>query len=174
MLRLPTLSRRGAMHMPRACNDSETGTASAERRPTPWYVLTRVTKTTPSSSRASSSSLIESIHTALRPHILVAPLFLLCLLCVVLPALAVLLRFLRHRRRCPKSIYPSSAAAAAAAATVVVASSDAGAAARTRAVEDVRRRLSGRQGLLSMLWNESVRVVWDIEACHVEIPRLLA
>ena len=98
----------------------------------------------------------------LRPYIRFAPLFLLCL---VLPALAVLLRFLR-RRRWPKSISPSSAAAAAAAATMVVASSGSDAATR-RAVEDVRRRLSGvqgRQGLLSKLWNESVRAVWDTVA----------
>ena len=95
MLHLLTLSCRGAMHMPRPCNDSETGTASAKCRPTSWYVLTRATTTTPSSSRASLSSLTESRHTALRPYICFAPLFLLC---IVLPALAVLLRFLHHRK----------------------------------------------------------------------------
>ena len=55
--------------------------------------------------------------------------------------------------------------AAAAAATAV--GSGSSAAARTRAVEDVRRRLSavqGRQGLVSTLWNEAVRAVWDTVA----------
>ena len=67
--------------------------------------------------------------------------------------------------------------AAVADATVVVAGSNASAAAWTRAVEDVWRRLSGVQGwqgLLSVLWNESVRVVWEIEAHHVEVPRWMA
>jgi hypothetical protein len=134
-------------------------------RPTSWYVLTRATVTTPGGGRASSSSLIESIHTALRPYIRYAPLFLLC---VVLPALAVFLRFLRQRRRWPKSISASSSAAAVAAAAAATAvGSGSGAAARTRAVEDVRRRLSGvqgRQGLFSTLWNEAVRAVWDTVA----------
>jgi hypothetical protein len=90
-----------------------------------------------------------------------APLFVLC---VILPALAILLRFLRHRRRWPKSISP-----AAAGATSVVAGvgSGVGAAARTRAVEDVRRRLSGVQGhrgLLGTLWDEAVRAVRDTVA----------
>jgi hypothetical protein len=78
----------------------------------------------------------------------------------------MLLRFLRHRRRWPKSI-SSAAAAAAATAVVAGAGSGAGAAARTRAVEDVRRRLSGvqgRRGLFSTLWNEAVRAVWDTVA----------
>jgi hypothetical protein len=148
-------------------SDGETQSSTAERRPTSWYVLTRVTTTMPGSSRASSSStsLIQSIHTALRPYIRYAPLFLLC---VVLPALAVLLRFLRHRRRWPKSMSPSSSAAVVAAAAAATAmGSGSGAAARKRAVDDVRRRLSsvqGRQGLLSTLWNEAVRAVWDTVA----------
>ena len=35
---------------------------------------------------------------------------------------------------------------------------------RNKAVEDVRRRLSGvqgRRGLLSAVWDETVRAVWD-------------
>lgn len=42
--------------------------------------------------------------------------------------------------------------------------SESGAAARTRAVEDVRRRLSGvqaRRGFLGTLWDEAVRAVSD-------------
>jgi len=116
-------------------------------------------------SSSGRSSLIESIQTALRPYIRYAPLFLLC---VILPALAMLLRFLRNRRRWPKSISPSSSAAAVAATTIVAAvGSESGAAARTRAVEDVRRRLSsvqGRRGLLGTLWDEAVRAVWDTMA----------
>ena len=78
----------------------------------------------------------------------------------------MLLRFLRNRRRWPKSISPSSSAAAVAAASVVagVGSELGTAAARTRAVEDVRRRLSsvqGRRGLLGTLWDEAMRAVLD-------------
>ena len=106
--------------------------------------------------------MIESLQTALRPYIRFAPLFLLC---IILPALAMLLRFLRNRRRWPKSI-PSSTSAAAMIATSVAAGvgSESGAAARTKAVEDVRRRLSGvqgRRGLVGTLWDEAVRAVWD-------------
>ncbi len=54
-------------------------------------------------------------------------------------------------------------------ATAAVAAARAGAevgvsAARAKAVEDVRRRLSGVQGgrgLLSAVWDEAVRAVWD-------------
>ena len=149
--------RRGA-HSPAGRNDGETRSPSTERRPTSWYVLTRTATTIPGSGR---SSLIESIQTALRPYIRFAPLFLLC---VILPALAMLLRFLRNRRW-PKSISPSSSAAAVAATAVVAgAGSESGAAARTRAVEEVRRRLSGvhgRRGLLGALWDEAVRAVSD-------------
>ena len=91
-----------------------------------------------------------------------APLFVLC---VILPALAILLRFLRHRRRWPKSI--SLAAAAGATSVVAGVGSGSGAEARTRAVEDVRRRLSGVQGrrdLLDTLWDEAVRAVRDTVA----------
>jgi len=76
----------------------------------------------------------------------------------------MLLRFLRNRRRWPKSISPSSAAAVAATSAIAGVGSESGAAARTRAVEDVRRRLSGvqgRRGLLGTLWDEAVRAVWD-------------
>jgi hypothetical protein len=104
---------------------------------------------------------MESMQIALRPYIRFAPLFLLC---VILPALAMLLRFLRNRRRWSKSISPSSVAAVAATSVVAGAGSELGATARTRAVEDVRKRLSGvqgRRGLLGMLWDEAVRAVWD-------------
>lgn len=77
----------------------------------------------------------------------------------------MLLRFLRNRRRWPKSISASSAAAAVAATSIVAGvGSESGAAARTRAVEDVRRRLSGvqgRRGLLGTLWDEAVRAISD-------------
>ena len=77
----------------------------------------------------------------------------------------MLLRFLRNRRRWPKSISASSSAAAVAATSLVAAvGSESGAAARTRVVEDVRRRLSsvqGRRGLLGTLWDEAVRAVLD-------------
>jgi hypothetical protein len=77
----------------------------------------------------------------------------------------VLLRFLRNRRRWPQLISPSSSAAAVAAASVVAGvGSELGTAARTRAVEDVRRRLSsvqGRRGMLGTLWDEAVRAVLD-------------
>jgi len=104
--------------------------------------------------------------TSLRPYIRYAPLFLLC---VVLPALAMLLRSLRRRS---KAISGSSAMATAAAAALVAgagagAGSSGGAAARTRVVEDVRRRLSGvqgRRGLLGALWDETVRAIWDTVA----------
>lgn len=112
-----------------------------------------------------SSSLIESLQNALRPYIRFAPLFLLC---VILPALAMLLRFLRNRRRWPKTISPSSTAAAVAATSVVARiGSESGAASRTKAVNDVRRRLSGvqgRRGLISTLWDEAVRAVRDTVA----------
>lgn len=150
--------RRGA-HSPARRDDSETRSPSTERRPTSWYVLTRATTTIPDSGR---SSLIESIQATLRPYIRFAPLFLLC---VILPALAMLLRFLRNRRRWPKSISPSSSAAAVAAASVVAGvGSELGTAARTRAVEDVRRRLGsvqGRRGMFSTLWDEAVKAVLD-------------
>ena len=148
---------RGA-HSPTRRNDGETRSPSAERRPTSWYELTRTATTIPGSGR----SLIESIQTALRPYMRFAPLFLLC---VVLPALAMLLRFLRNRRRWPKLISPSSSVAAVAATSIVAGlGSESGSAARTRAVEDVRRRLSsvqGRRGLLGSLWDEAVRAFWD-------------
>jgi hypothetical protein len=150
--------RRGA-RSPARRNDGETRSPSMERRPTSWYVLTRTSTTIPGSGR---SSLVVSIQTALRPYIRFAPLFLLC---VILPALAMLLRFLRNRRRWPKLISPSSSAVAAAATSIVAGvGSESGAAARTRAVEDVRRRLSGvqgRRGLLGTLWDEAVRAVSD-------------
>lgn len=77
----------------------------------------------------------------------------------------MLLRFLRNRRRWPKLISPSSSVAAVAATSIVAGlGSESGSAARTRAVEDVRRRLSsvqGRRGLLGTLWDEAVRAVWD-------------
>ncbi len=82
----------------------------------------------------------------------------------------MLLRFLRHRRRWPKLISSSAAATAAVGATSVVAAAGAGSgsstAARTKAVEDVRRRLSGVQGrgLLGTLWDEAVRAVRDTVA----------
>jgi uncharacterized SAM-binding protein YcdF (DUF218 family) len=106
------------------------------------------------------------MHAALRPYIRYAPLFLLC---VVLPALAMLLRSLRRRS---KAISSSSAAAAAAAAAVVAGAgvrSGAGmdAAARTKVVEEVRKRLSGvqaRRGLLGTVWDETVRAIWDTVA----------
>lgn len=105
------------------------------------------------------------MHAALRPYIRYAPLFLLC---VVLPALAMLLRSLRRRS---KAISNSSAAAAAAAAVVAGAGARSGvgmdAAARTKVVEDVRKRLSGvqgRRGLLGTVWDETVRAVWDTVA----------
>lgn len=153
--------QRGA-HSPARRNDDETRSPSTERRPTSWYVLTRAATTIPSSGR---SSLIESIQTALRPYIRYAPLFLIC---VILPALAMLLRFLRNRRRWPMSISPSSSAAAVAATSIVAGVGfESSAAARTRAMEDVRRRLGGvqgRRGLLGTLWDEAVRAVRDTVA----------
>jgi di/tricarboxylate transporter len=103
--------------------------------------------------------LIDSLRSTLGPYARHAPLFLLF---VVLPALAMLLRFWRRR---PKSIaLPSSSATAAAAAATIVGAGGAMATTRTRAVEDVRRRLSGvqaRRGLLSVVWDETVRAIWD-------------
>lgn len=148
--------RRGA-HSP-ARHNNETRLPSTERRQTSWYVLTRI----PGEGR---SSLVESLQNALRPYIRFAPLFLLC---VILPALAILVRFIRNRRRWPKTISTSSSAAAVAATSVVTRiGSESGAAARTKVVDDVRRRLSGvqgRRGLLSTLWDEAVRAVWDTVA----------
>ncbi len=72
----------------------------------------------------------------------------------MLPALAVFVRFFRRRHK-------ATAAVAAAGAGAEVGAS---AAARAKAVEDVRRRLSGVQGgrgLLSAVWDEAVRAVWD-------------
>ena len=83
---------------------------------------------------------------AFRPYIRLTPLFMLC---VVLPALAVLVRFFRRRHK-------ATAAAIAVGADV--------SAVKSKAVEDVRRRLSGVQGgrgLLSAVWDETVRAVWD-------------
>jgi hypothetical protein len=72
----------------------------------------------------------------------------------------MLLHFLRNRRRWPNSNSSSSSAAAVAATSIIAAvGSELGAAARMRAVEDVRRRLSGvqgRRGLLGTLWDEAV------------------
>lgn len=80
----------------------------------------------------------------------------------------MLLRFLRNRRRWPKTISPSSTAAAVAATSVVARiGSESGAVSRTKAVNDVRRRLSGvqgRRGLISTLWDEAVRAVRDTVA----------
>ncbi|KAF8269900.1 hypothetical protein EI94DRAFT_1659481 [Lactarius quietus] len=100
----------------------------------------------------SGAGALSSWFDALRPYIRLAPLFMLC---VVLPALAVLVRFFRRRHK--------------ATATVVAAAASAGAevgagAVRNKAVEDVRRRLSGVQGgrgLLSAVWDETVRALWD-------------
>jgi len=72
------------------------------------------------------------------------------MLCVVLPALAVLVRFFRRRH---KAVAAASAGAEVGASAV-----------RNKAVEDVRRRLSGvqgRRGLLSAVWDETMRAVWD-------------
>jgi hypothetical protein len=111
--------------------------------------------------------LIDSVRSTLGPYTRHAPLFLVF---VVLPALAMLLRFLRRR---PKSIAPPSSSAttaAASAATVAAAIVGAGGAmatTRNQAVEDVRRRLSGvqaRRGLLSVVWDEAVRAIWDTVA----------
>jgi di/tricarboxylate transporter len=102
--------------------------------------------------------LIDSLRSTLGPYARHAPLFLLF---VVLPALAMLLRFWRRR---PKSIAPPSSATAAAAAATIVGAGGAMATTRTRAVEDVRRRLSGvqaRRGLLSVVRDEAVRAIWD-------------
>jgi hypothetical protein len=111
--------------------------------------------------------MIESVHAALRPYLRHTPLFLLF---VVLPALAIFMRFLRRR---PKSIAaPSPAVVGAAMAAGVGAggagsSAGAGAATTRRAVEDVRRRLSGvqaRRGLLGVVWDEAMRAIWDTVA----------
>ncbi|KAH9995645.1 hypothetical protein BJV74DRAFT_883850 [Russula compacta] len=154
--------RRGAHTSPARKN--ETTSISAELPAPSWHLLTRATAapTTAMPRSNRTSSLIELVHAALRPYIRYAPLFLLC---VVLPALAVFLRFLRRHR--PKSILSLSAAAA-----VVAGGSAAGAGTdvarmRTRAVEDVRRRLSGVQGsrgLLGAVWDEAVRAIWDTVA----------
>ena len=101
------------------------------------------------------------MHAALRPYVRYAPLFVLC---IVLPAIAMLLRSLRRRS---KVVSGSSAVAAAASVASVVAGAGAGVndAARTRAVEEVRRRLSGaRRGMLGTLWDETVRAIWDTVA----------
>jgi hypothetical protein len=76
---------------------------------------------------------------------------------------------LRSLRRRSKAISGSSAAAAAAAASVASVVAGAGSvdvvAARNRALQDVRRRLSGtRRGMLGTLWDETVRAVWDTVA----------
>jgi hypothetical protein len=67
----------------------------------------------------------------------------------VLPSLAVLVRFFRRRHK----------ATTAAVAAVAVAGAGAEVGVRNKAVEDVRRRL--RRGLLSAVWDETVRAVWD-------------
>lgn len=111
---------------------SRTPPAAAERHAgsSSWHaLLTR-------RGAASASSRLE----ALRPYLRHAPIFIIC---VVLPALAVLVRFFRRRHK---------------------ATAGAEVGARTKAVEDVRRRLSGVQGgrgLLSAVWDEAVRAVWD-------------
>ena len=92
-------------------------------------------------TRSGASSWLE----VFRPYLRLAPLFILC---VVLPSLAVLLRFFRRRH---KATTAAVAAAAASAGTEV--------GVRNKAVEDVRRRL--RRGLLSTVWDETVRAVWD-------------
>lgn len=75
------------------------------------------------------------------------------MLCVVLPALAVLVRFFRRRHKAALAVAGASVAAGAEAVKN-----------KNKAVEDVRRRLSGvqgRRGLLSAVWDETVRAVWD-------------
>lgn len=75
------------------------------------------------------------------------------MLCVVLPALAVLVRFFRRRHKATAAVAVASAGAEVGAGAV-----------RNKAVEDVRRRLNGVQGgrgLLSAVWDETVRAVWD-------------
>ena len=63
------------------------------------------------------------------------------------------------------------AAAAATAAVVASAGARSGAGmnatARTKVVEEVRKRLSGvqaRRGLLGTVWDETVRAIWDTVA----------
>ena len=108
-------------------------------------------RTTPATAaeRYAGHALTKSASSwlgAVRPYLRLAPLFLLC---VVLPSLAVLVRFFRRRHKA--SIAGAELGAG-------------GAAARKKAVEDVRRRLSGVQGgrgLLGAVWDETVRAVWD-------------
>jgi hypothetical protein len=85
-------------------------------------------------------------------------------LCVVLPALAILLRSLRLRSK----VILSSSAAAATATTAVVAGAGArsgagmNATVRTEVVGEMRKRLCGaqaRRGLLGTLWDETVRAI---------------
>ena len=74
------------------------------------------------------------------------------MLCVVLPALAVLVRFFRRRHKAALAVAGASVAGVEAVKN------------KNKAVEDVRRRLSGvqgRRGLLSAVWDETVRAVWD-------------
>ena len=80
----------------------------------------------------------------------------------------MLLRSLRRRSR---AISSSSAAAAAAAAVVAGAGARSGAGvnavARTKVVEEVRKRLSGvqaRRGLFGTVWDEMMRAVRDTVA----------
>jgi hypothetical protein len=76
------------------------------------------------------------------------------MLCVVLPALAVLVRFFRRRHKTTAGAVAVASAGAEVGASAV----------RNKAVEDVRRRLSGvqgRRGLLSAVWDETVRAIWD-------------
>lgn len=120
---------------------SRTSAAAERSAGSSWHALTR-------RGAASASSWFEAV----RPYLRHAPLFILC---VVLPALTVLVRFFRRRHKATAVV----AAAAAGAGAEVGAS-----VARTKAVEDVRRRLSGVQGgrgMLSAVWDEAVRAVWD-------------
>ncbi|KAI0303561.1 hypothetical protein B0F90DRAFT_1706852 [Multifurca ochricompacta] len=137
-----------------------TQTPVAESRAGSWHALTRAGTTVPGGR--TSLSALESLQAMLRPYLRHVPIFLLC---VVLPALAVLVRFFRRR---PKSILPWSSATTAAVVAGTVAGPGAGAsAARNQAVEDVRRRLSGVQGqrgLLGAVWDEAARAIWDTVA----------
>lgn len=75
------------------------------------------------------------------------------MLCIVLPTLAMLVGFFRRQHKATAAVAVTSAGAEVGPGAV-----------RNRPVEDVRLRFNsvqGGRGLLSAVWDETVRAVWD-------------